>query len=238
MEQLSDLLQIPRGLTAVIGSGGKTSLIRVLAEELSDKGNVLLLTTTKIWPPDFCPVLTGASAETVREAFLKERIVCAGEPVAAETPEGLKSKLTAPAAPIGVLSREADYVLLEADGSKQRPLKAHLSHEPVIPPGAGTVIQVVGVSGIGRPVSESVHRPERFLELLGEDDAGPESPVTPEALAKVISREIRGDILFINGVETPEQRKNAGLLAESVRDLHYRRVISGSIKERNYRCLY
>ena len=44
--ELWELLGIRPGLTAVIGSGGKTSLLRVLAQELSRHGTVLLSTTT------------------------------------------------------------------------------------------------------------------------------------------------------------------------------------------------
>ena len=36
--ELWELLGIRPGLTAVIGSGGKTSLLRVLAQELSHRG--------------------------------------------------------------------------------------------------------------------------------------------------------------------------------------------------------
>ena len=40
--ELWELLGIRPGLTAVIGSGGKTSLLRVLAQELSHRGLVSL----------------------------------------------------------------------------------------------------------------------------------------------------------------------------------------------------
>ena len=243
MTALSELFLIEKGITAVIGSGGKTSLIRALSSELSKKGRVLLLTTTKIWPPDFCPVLTGATAKTLREAFLSARVVCAGEPTAAETPEGRKTKLKAPSAPICELAGEADYVLVEADGSRQLPLKAHLPFEPVIPEGTRSVIQVVGLSGIGKPAGESVHRPEQFLKLLCEGgypgtEKGPGMTVTPEALARVLYEEIRGDILFLNGAETPELKTYAMRLAELVKDFGYRRAVCGSLKERTFTCLY
>ena len=39
-------------ITAITGSGGKTSLMFRLAEELSLKGKVLITTTTKIFAPD------------------------------------------------------------------------------------------------------------------------------------------------------------------------------------------
>lgn len=50
--ELWELLGIRPGLTAVIGSGGKTSLLRVLAQELSHRGTVLVSTTTRIMRPE------------------------------------------------------------------------------------------------------------------------------------------------------------------------------------------
>ena len=39
--KLAPLLQIGRGVTAIIGGGGKTTLMETLAEELSKKGKVI-----------------------------------------------------------------------------------------------------------------------------------------------------------------------------------------------------
>ena len=43
---LSQLLDIRPGVTAVIGGGGKTTLLRTLGEELAGQHPVLLCTTT------------------------------------------------------------------------------------------------------------------------------------------------------------------------------------------------
>ena len=77
-----------------------------------------------------------------------------------------------------MLTRLADYVLVEADGSRRLPLKAHAPHEPVIPPEAKRVLCVVGARGFGRPIQEAVHRPEVFCALTGTqpgDTASPEN---------------------------------------------------------------
>ena len=107
--ELWKLLDIRPGLTAVIGSGGKTSLLRVLAQELSRRGSVLLATTTHIMRPDWCPFAETEAA--LRAAFARSPIACAG----AFTPEG---KLTAPDFP--GWQTAADFVLVEADGSRPR----------------------------------------------------------------------------------------------------------------------
>ena len=50
MSELYKLLGVQPGLTAVIGSGGKTSLLRQLARELP--GSVIVATSTHIYPPE------------------------------------------------------------------------------------------------------------------------------------------------------------------------------------------
>ncbi len=63
--------------------------------------------------------------------------VCLGRP-------DEKGKLTAPALPVSQLQTLALWVLVEADGSKHLPLKAHAPHEPVIPPESQHTILVAG----------------------------------------------------------------------------------------------
>lgn len=59
--ELWELLEIPAGITAVIGGGGKTSLLRALGRELSRQHRVVLCTTTKIYPfPDLPCARTAA----------------------------------------------------------------------------------------------------------------------------------------------------------------------------------
>ena len=47
---LAAMLKIEKGVTAIIGSGGKTSLMYALAEELGEKNRVIVCTTTLISP--------------------------------------------------------------------------------------------------------------------------------------------------------------------------------------------
>ena len=65
------LLGLRPGVTAVIGSGGKTSLLRRLAEELP--GTVLLCTTTHIRPFEEYPLLTAPTPEDIRKALTAHR---------------------------------------------------------------------------------------------------------------------------------------------------------------------
>ena len=52
---LSEALQIRPGVTAIIGGGGKTTLMERLAHELSGKARVIVCTTTHIYPEKTMP---------------------------------------------------------------------------------------------------------------------------------------------------------------------------------------
>ena len=185
MSKLYALLGVEKGVTAVIGSGGKTGLLAKLCQELP--GTVILCTSTRIYPFDL-PLITE------RVDGLPFDKVCMGTPAE-------QGKLAAPQQSFEELAELADYVLVEADGSRHLPFKAHLPHEPVIPSCARQTIQVVGTWALGRPVSEAVHRPERFMELSG---CSWDDPVTPETLANVLNAENLADLILLNGPENPE----------------------------------
>ncbi len=174
-------LNLEKGLTAIIGSGGKTSLMLRLAQELSDR-RVIVTTSTHIFPPEDIPVVTEVTGDF--------SVICVGTPCE-------NGKLTAPKQSFAELCALADYVLVEADGSKHLPLKAHLDHEPVIPKGA-KVICVVGASGLDRPIGEAVHRHERFFALTGSKIA------TPEAVAQALLKEELAPTVLINQADTNE----------------------------------
>ena len=176
----SEALAIRPGVTAIIGSGGKTSLLYRLADELKDGGSVLVTTSTHILPPEHLPVYTRTGR--VRG------VCCVGAPC------GIKLK--APEQSFEELAGLADFVLVEADGSAHLPIKAHASHEPPIPPNANNRILVVGVSGLNRPVGEAAHRAERFRALSGSELA------SPEAVAAVIRAEALCDRVVRNQAET------------------------------------
>lgn len=96
----------------------------------------------------------------------------------------------------------ADYVLLEADGSKRLPLKAHLPHEPVIPAEANQVIAVLGLSGLGQPIQEAAHRPEIYARLAG---CTVEDIATPARAAAVLQAEGGFTRLVLNQAEDREK---------------------------------
>ena len=201
---LAELLSVRPGVTSVIGSGGKTSLLAVLAHELP--GTVVLTTTTHILPFPDVPLVASADVDDVQAALAESRVVCVGSQAEKN------GKLVTPELDIDALASLADYVLVEADGARRLPLKAHAAWEPVIPACSGRTILVLGASGLGHPVREKVHRPELFYELAG---CAPGDPATPELVARAANAEALADVALINQADVaPDAARNlAALLA-------------------------
>lgn len=224
MMDISALLAVEKGVTALIGGGGKTTLMYTLAEELRRRGTVVVTTSTHIQRPEQYPVLLSGGAAAVSAALAAHGAVC----VAGETAEG---KLCAPALSFETLAALADFVLVEADGSRRLPLKVHAPHEPVIPANTRRTVYVVGADGFGHPIRQVCHRPERYAALCGaaEDDI-----VTPMLEAAVLHAEGYADgWVFINKVETAEDWRSAEALAALLPG----KVLAGSLRERVYRGL-
>ena len=220
---LREPLGVRPGVTSVVGSGGKTTLLEALAAELP--GTVVLTTTTHILPFPDVPTLVDPMRKDVVRELARSRVVCVGSRAAGgekDAPGGTAEyaagsekiateKLAAPACGIEALTDVADYVLVEADGSRQLPLKAHAAWEPVVPACSTRTILVAGASGLGRPVFEAVHRPEVFCELVG---CTPEDAATPERVARAINAEALADVVLVNqaDVAPEEARELAALL--------------------------
>lgn len=210
---LVEALEVRPGVTAIVGGGGKTTLLGRLGQELSKKGTVIVCTTTHVFPPGL-PSLMEPTAGEVREA-LREH-----SPLFIGTPSDERRMGPCELVRTGEVADLADYVIAEADGSRRLPLKAPGDHEPPLPPHCGHVIAVAGMSGVGRLMGESVHRPERYGPLVGKT---PEQPVLPEDCARVLShpegqRKHVGDRRFsvlLNQAELPEGWQAAQAIARA-----------------------
>ncbi len=209
-----EALGIQRGVTAVIGSGGKTSLLHALAAELP--GRVVLCTTTRMFPSALCPTLLDPGAKDLPAGT--DWVICAGSPA-----ENGKIGPCA-ALPIGALAALADYVLVEADGARGLPLKAHAPWEPVVPPEANRVVCVVGAAGFGQPIEKAVHRPELWRA----------ADTSPSSAAEMLLREGGWDIIYVNQCDDPARYQQARELAAG---LAGRPVCAGSLRRGEIQCL-
>ena len=221
--KIAPLLHIGRGVTALIGGGGKTTLMETLAEELSKKGTVIVTTTTHIRRPERYETLLDADEDAVRAALEKESIVC----VASRTDGG---KLCAPQLAMETLSCLADFVLVEADGSKRLPVKAHEPYEPVVPPEANQTIALFGLSGLGHPICEVAHRAELYAKNLG---VSPDTILTPQLAAAHLNLEALHTRVLLNQADVPGGRALARAMAEELQTP----VCMASLREEWAECL-
>lgn len=197
---LASALKIEPGITAIIGSGGKSTLLKTLGLELMRAGGrVLLCTTTNMFPVAGVPwdgssrrldavpwkpgTLHAPGCTCEACAGLVRGSICQAGVLDPET-----GNLSSPAEPLDQMAQRFDYVLAEADGSKRLSLKAHAAWEPVIPSGTANVVWIVGASGFDKPISEVVHRPELFCERC---DCEPTDVATPERVAQVLNAELQ-----------------------------------------------
>ena len=181
------------GVVCLVGAGGKTSLMYRLARELSGRGaKVLTTTTTRIFAPTpkqspGC-ILAARSddiLERAAEMLKKHRHITAAAGESAEA--GKLTGLAAEAVDRLRASRVFDWIIVEADGAAGRPLKAPAAHEPVIPSTTDWLVGMVGLSAIGKPLSDPwVFRKEIFSSLSG---LAPGAAVTEEAVAAVLVHE-------------------------------------------------
>lgn len=209
--------------------GGEPSTRRPAAKEnaiaeAARRAHVIVATSTKMFVPDWCPVLLDPTMDEVRLALSTHPIVCVGRI------HGPTGKLDAPRIAFSELEAAADYLLVEADGAKMLPLKAHAEHEPMIPECAKRTVCVVGVDGVGSPISQACHRAERFAQLA---DASTTDAVTPEMVAHVLEAEGLHDMVLINKVESDNDRQ----VAERIAALCTTPVVAGSLWRKEFRCL-
>ncbi len=205
--ELSQALRVRPGVTAIIGGGGKTTLMEHLAAELSREARVIVCTTTHILPEKTMPCLVSPVQAEIIAALEKNPCICVG--IWSEN-----GKFGPPELPVGTLAQLADYVIVEADGAKRLPLKAHAAHEPVVPPEANQTILVVGASGFGKPMQQSVHRAALAAERLG---VSPETVVTPELWAKFLNAEALHTRVLVNQAESLQAQADARALAAGLR---------------------
>lgn len=194
--QLLDAFEIaPGDIVAIVGGGGKTTLMNRLAREVAAAGGRAIATGTTLFTPPPHAMSLPLVVESDEDELVRQAIAqTAGSgAIITTTGHGAKGRLLAVGAETPsriVAAAPGTYVFVEADGSRGRPFKAPAEHEPVIPGGATLVVAVAGISALGTPLDdEHVHRADRVIALTG---AAPGSQVTPGIIATVLAHPLGG----------------------------------------------
>jgi molybdenum cofactor cytidylyltransferase len=211
---------------AFAGAGGKTTALFQLAKVLSKSKSAVIVTATShlgAWQFSLADqhILTDAPAPLqMLEDGLQGVILVTGEM------DGDRSK------PIDESSLNWLYqfcsnhsipLLIEADGSRQKPLKAWAEHEPPIPDFVKLVVQVVGLTGLGKPLNEEyVHRHETFAKISGLQN---EAIISVDAITLALTNPLGGlknippkarRVVLLNQADTDELKSAAKRMVESL----------------------
>ncbi len=163
-------------IISVVGSGGKTTLIKQLSSRYRSEGKTVLVTTTTHMFIEEDTLLTD-DAEKIIGVLQETGYAMAGIPEAEK---------------IKALSREtfdtvcacADVVLVEADGSKRLPLKYPNASEPVIPENTDEILVVCGLNAIGQKAKDVCHRLELVKACLGIEE---DTVISAEHVQKLVT---------------------------------------------------
>lgn len=181
-QSLIEAFGIDRGVVALVGAGGKTTLAFAIGEEVRRSGGKAIVTTTtrlgaeqtnglEVVPPD---------AERIAAA-----LDAAGICLVIEGTDDHKALGVPPEWVDDVwASGLADVVTVEADGARRQKVKAPATYEPVIPRSATLVVAVMAAAAVGRVIADVAHRPEIVASLLGVETS---AILTPERAAVLLA---------------------------------------------------
>jgi molybdenum cofactor cytidylyltransferase len=225
---------------AITGSGGKTTLLFALAGELARRGPVWLAASTHLGreqvPPEVQYVITDLAGvpQAAAQAQAAGGVAVFTGLLEAERWQGLPPPLL-DALQQHALAYEIP-LLLEADGARQRPLKAHAAWEPPVPDWVDILVVVAGLAALGQPLdARAVHRPELFAAAA---HTLPGAAIGPQALAALLlDAQVGGlknappgarRVALLNQADTPRLRFQASRLAPRLL-AHYERVLVAAL---------
>lgn len=172
---------------SLVGAGGKSTLLYQLAHELCLEGHkCVVMTSTHIDYPSIDLALT-ITDNLVNPAEALRSALNGRNPVAIGTVEVHSGKLCMPSDNLlKVALAQADWIIVEADGSRKLPLKVPASHEPVILEPSEKIIAVAGLSALGKPLSQVCHRAILASKIL---NVSIDALVTPAMMARLLTSE-------------------------------------------------
>lgn len=143
---------------AIVGAGGKTGLLKEMADRFRRDSKSVFITTTTHMLIEEDTLLTD-DTQVILNSLRETGYAFAG------VPEGVKIRAL-PEPVYAAVCQAADAVLVEADGSNHMPLKYPNASEPVIPDNADEILVVCGLHGLDKTVRDSCHRPELVTQHL------------------------------------------------------------------------
>lgn len=201
-----------------IGGGGKTHTVFEICKELWEKKSkkVALCTTTHMmFPSEEVNVYEGDKPEEVEKLFENSFVICGSRDGRrmAQPPQFLLDKLP----------EICDFLVIEADGSRQLPLKFPQQHEPVLHPKTTLVIGICGIDAYGKTIKDVCHRSPTAVKVLGKTET---DIVTAEDIAKTLESKECGQmkgvecrfIPLINKVDDEEKKAFAISVASCLKE--------------------
>ncbi len=206
---------------AFVGAGGKTTAMFQLARELSPPVIVTGTTHFGAWQTSLADEHIIAASTTGLKTLSPRGVTLVTGLIVGDRTQGLDGDTILW---LHEMCRTNNIpLLIEADGSRQTPLKAPADHEPPLPAFVNLVVHVSGLSGLGSTVEETVFRPEIFARLCG---LKPREKVTLEALARVLTHPEGG----LKNIPTTARRVALLNQADTLELQAVARDLSGMIK--------
>ena len=230
------------GVVSLVGAGGKTTAIFQLAHEITQRpsSTIILTATTHLGTWQTSPADHHMLVENLNDL---NNIPLHGITLITGEIENDRTKPINQTALNWLREYSKDNnipLFIEADGSRQKPLKAPAAHEPPIPEFSDTVIVVAGLGALGKPLTDDhVHRAEIFSQLSGLQI---NQPITPDALIHVLAHPQGGlknippharRVAFLNQADTPKLQSIGGSTTRALLD-HYDSVIVGTLQHKTF----
>ena len=240
--ELNKILDIKKGdMISIVGAGGKTTLMFLLANELKNKGKVLVTTTTKIYNPseEVDSLALGEEGYKFLKSINDNGIYAYGEYINDEN-----KLIGADVEILNGLTDSFDYILVESDGSKRKDLKAWNNNEPVVSSITSNTIGVLSLKTINMEINnENIHRLKEFTSLTNSKEG---QKVNLDTLIEVIFnkkglfKEAIGEkVLFLNKVDyINEDTLNLFLdkiISKNKEIKLLDKIVYGSLKNRSFK---
>lgn len=261
LEKLLNLRK--KDIITAVGSNGKTTFCLNLCKELKKKEKTVFFTTTvKILPVNkkyefidiTIPNTENETEEKKGEVFpkmeitsfllnLKKKLNNSGNVYVLGIYDNKIGKITSLSPELlENISEKCDYMIIEGDGSKMKPLKGWKKTEPVYTKNTTKSVGILPINIIGDKITDiNIHRMEEFLKISkGQKN----ETLTLNHLYNVIVHKnglfqyaLGERILILNCAERDKDKENALNLAEMIQNnINFKdvKICVASLKNREY----